>query len=264
MAGFGNSRSANDGTVAGWRSRSAWQFLVLAGIALGLAGPFNTFALLGLPARIAFWVAAVLSIAAINFASRALVERLLGDRLPLWPLLLLACVVAAVPGGLLLRIVVPVILPGAELGLSLPLLIGEVLLINLVLTFIGVLAARRQALVAAQPVAAPPVAPEPDRWLERLPAEHRAAELLALEAEDHYLRVHTGAGSALILLRLGDAMAELGPARGVQVHRSWWVARDAVDHAERTGEKVALVLRGGLRVPVSRGNRAKLAAMGWA
>jgi DNA-binding LytR/AlgR family response regulator len=67
----------------------------------------------------------------------------------------------------------------------------------------------------------------------------------------------------LILLRLGDAIAELGPARGVQVHRSWWVARDAVDHAERAGEKVALILRGGLRVPVSRGNRAKLAAMGW-
>lgn len=247
----------------GWRSRSAWQFLVLAGVALGLAGPFNTFALLGLPARIAFWVAAVLSIAAINFASRALVERLLGDRLPLWPLLLLACVVAAVPGGLLLRVVVPAILPGAELGLSLPLLIGEVLLINLVLTFVGVLAARRRAPAVAEPMAAAPVTGS-ERWLERLPSEHRAADLLALEAEDHYLRVHTAAGSTLILLRLSDAIAELGPARGVQVHRSWWVARDAVDHAERTGEKVVLILRGGLRVPVSRGNRAKLAAMGWA
>lgn len=262
MAAFDSSRSANDGATLGWRSKNAWRFLVLAGIALGLAGPFNTFAALGLPARIAFWVAAVLAIGTINFASRLLMARLVGDRLALWPLLLLTCVVSAVPGGLLLRIAVPAILPGAELGLSLPLLVGEVLLINLVLTFVGVMATRRQARVAPEAPAAPPVV-ESDRWAERLPAEHRAAALLAIEAEDHYLRVHTGAGSTLVLLRLGDAIAELGPARGVQVHRSWWVARDAVERTERAGEKVALILQGGLRVPVSRGNRAKLAAMGW-
>lgn len=267
MASLDTSRSANGGVDRAWRWGKAWRYLVVAGIALGLAGPFSTFAAWSLPVRIAFWVAAVLGIGAINFATRYLIARLAGDRLALWPVLLLTCVVAAVPGGLLLWLAVPPLLGPASDAVSLPVVTGQVLLINLVLTFVGVLVAQRgtkNAALAGMPAAAA-AAPAPDsaRWLERLPVEHRVAELLALEAEDHYLRVHTSAGSTLILLRLGDAIAELGPARGAQVHRSWWVARDAVDHAERTGEKVALILRGGLRVPVSRGNRAKLAAMGW-
>ncbi|MBL8704396.1 MAG: LytTR family transcriptional regulator [Rhodospirillales bacterium] len=265
MAAFGSSRSANDGADRAWRWGKAWRYLVVAGIALGLAGPFSTFDAWTLPARIAFWVAAVLSIGGINFVTRYLIARLVGERLSLWPVLLLTCIVAAVPGGLLLWFAVPPLLGPAPDAVSLPVVIGQVLLINLVLTFVGVLVAQRgQRAPAGLPEAAPtPAKSEPERWRERLPAEHRTADLLALEAEDHYLRVHTGAGSTLILLRLGDAMAELGPERGQQVHRSWWVARDAVERTERAGEKVALVLRGGLRVPVSRGNRAKLAAMGW-
>ena len=58
-------------------------------------------------------------------------------------------------------------------------------------------------------------------------------DLLALEMEDHYLRIHTALGSDLILLRLRDALAELGPSRGRQVHRSWWVAEGAIASAER-------------------------------
>lgn len=265
MAAFDSSRSANDRADSAWRWRKAWRYLIVAGVALGLAGPFSTFDAWALPTRIAFWVAAVLSIGGINFATRVLIARLARDRLRLWPVLLLTCVVAAVPGGLLLWAAVPPLLGADAKAISLPVVIGQVLLINLVLTFVGVLVAQRGARAPAglpQPTPAP-VVPEPNRWRERLPAEHRAADLLALEAEDHYLRVHTVAGSTLILLRLGDAIAELGPERGQQVHRSWWVAHDAVERTERRGEKVALILRGGLRVPVSRGNRAKLATMGW-
>lgn len=39
---------------------------------------------------------------------------------------------------------------------------------------------------------------------------------------------------------------------GVQVHRSWWVASNAVERVERDGDRHVLVLRGGLRAPVSR------------
>jgi hypothetical protein len=93
--------------MPGWRTGRTWLFLILAGVALGLAGPFNTFGALGLPARIAFWVAAVLSIGGINFATRHAVARLAGDRLGLWPVLLVTCVVAALPGALLLWVTVP-------------------------------------------------------------------------------------------------------------------------------------------------------------
>jgi DNA-binding LytR/AlgR family response regulator len=87
-------------------------------------------------------------------------------------------------------------------------------------------------------------------------------DLLALEMEDHYLRIHTAVGSDLILLRLRDAMAELGPARGRQVHRSWWVAEGAVASAER-GTRPLLVLRNGLKVPVSKTYREALKDAGW-
>ncbi len=88
------------------------------------------------------------------------------------------------------------------------------------------------------------------RFLKRIP-NGIAGDLLSLRTEDHYLRIHTTAGSDLILFRLKDALAELDGADGMQVHRSYWVARDAIEAIERKGRKVILVLKNGLHVPVS-------------
>ena len=69
---------------------------------------------------------------------------------------------------------------------------------------------------------------EPDAaLLARLPARSRA-ELLHLRMQDHYVEVHTAAGSELLLLRFRDALREVEDINGLQVHRSHWVARDAV------------------------------------
>jgi DNA-binding LytR/AlgR family response regulator len=73
--------------------------------------------------------------------------------------------------------------------------------------------------------------PQPPKFLERLPLKLRGAEVWAVEAEDHYLRLHTSKGQDLILMRLADAVAELEGIEGAQVHRSWWVARDAITDA---------------------------------
>ena len=78
-----------------------------------------------------------------------------------------------------------------------------------------------------------------------------AGPIIALTAEDHYLRVHTDGGDALIHHRFSDAVRELGGA-GVQVHRSWWVAKNAVERVEKDGDRHVLILKGGLRAPVSR------------
>jgi hypothetical protein len=61
----------------------------------------------------------------------------------------------------------------------------------------------------------------PPKFLERLPLKLRGAEVWAVEAEDHYLRLHTSRGQDLILMRLADAVAELDGIEGMQVHRSW-------------------------------------------
>jgi len=47
---------------------------------------------------------------------------------------------------------------------------------------------------------------------------------MALTAEDHYLRVITDKGSALILMKFEDALAALNGYPGIQTHRSWWLA----------------------------------------
>jgi hypothetical protein len=97
-----------------------------------------------------------------------------------------------------------------------------------------------------------PAAPAPAKFLERLPLKLRGAEVWAVEAEDHYLRLHTSKGQDLILMRLSDAVAELEGIEGAQVHRSWWVARESIAEAERGDGRATLTLKDGAQVPVSR------------
>ena len=75
-------------------------------------------------------------------------------------------------------------------------------------------------------------------------------DLIFIKSEDHYLEVHTTAGSSLIKMRFADAIAELGD-RGIKVHRSYWVATGHVTRSVRTGKRTVLRLTGDHRVPVS-------------
>lgn len=94
-------------------------------------------------------------------------------------------------------------------------------------------------------------------FLERLPVKFRTAELHAISSEDHYLRVHTSLGEELILMRLADAVRELAGADGLQVHRSWWVAKAGIRDEKRVDGRSLLILPSGTEVPVSRSYRAK-------
>lgn len=110
-----------------------------------------------------------------------------------------------------------------------------------------------------QPVIDPPPAAAEDMraaspacpLIARLPSDLRGS-VLCLEMQDHYVRVHTGRGAALVLMRLRDAIAETAPVAGRQVHRSWWVADEAVERFERAGRAGSVRLRDGRRVPVSQ------------
>ena len=88
--------------------------------------------------------------------------------------------------------------------------------------------------------------------LARVPLPQRG-RLLALVVEDHYVDIVTDKGKALVLMRLADAMRETGAVTGLQIHRSHWVARDAVVRAQRNEGKLSLELSNGMRLPVSRG-----------
>ncbi len=99
--------------------------------------------------------------------------------------------------------------------------------------------------------------------LRRLPPRLAGARVYAVRSEDHYLKVFTSRGEDLILMRLSDAIAELDGLEGAQTHRSWWVAREAVQGVEREGDRVYLKIEGDGRVPVSRPNLRPLRDAGW-
>jgi DNA-binding LytR/AlgR family response regulator len=141
-------------------------------------------------------------------------------------------------------------------------LVGEiapqVFATSLVMTALAFLLRRHPTQTHAAPVEAPP-----PKFLARLPPRLAGAELYAVEAEDHYLRLHTSQGQDLILMRLTDAVEELEGLEGAQTHRSWWVAKAAVAEAERLDGRAVLTLKDGAEVPVSRGFAKTLRSAGW-
>ena len=65
-------------------------------------------------------------------------------------------------------------------------------------------------------------------------------------------------------MRLKDAMVLLRDYDGMQTHRSWWVAHDAVVKIVKDGRKTQLILSNDLTVPVSRSFLVKVSAAGFA
>lgn len=122
-----------------------------------------------------------------------------------------------------------------------PLVYGQSLLLGLVIAF-----ARRGlsgVSTSAKDKAADRELPAPEidagaSFLRRHAPRLTEGRLLALEAEDHYLRVHTDRGSTLILMRLRDAAEALGPSAGWQPHRSFWLASGVEANAQRHGQSV--------------------------
>lgn len=76
--------------------------------------------------------------------------------------------------------------------------------------------------------------------------------IVGLQSEDHYVRVHGPRGSELLLMRLREAIAEIGGESGDQIHRSWWVARAGIARVERAGRSWSVHLINGEVAPVSR------------
>lgn len=238
------------------------------GFLLALLGPFGSFEL-PFAYRLIYWLGLAWAGYACYRPIGGLITRL-GPvlDLPKWALWLIGCLVATVPMTLVVWLVStlppPLEWPSLEGWLA---TYGYVLAIGVVVTMVFYLVQGQPAAPAIAPAQQPPAPalPEPvaeARLFARLPPR-LGTDLIALEMEDHYLRVHTRLGSDLILLRMRDAVNELDGLDGLQVHRSWWVARAAVEQVERDGRNVVLRLAGGLAAPVSRNQVPVLRAAGW-
>jgi DNA-binding LytR/AlgR family response regulator len=89
----------------------------------------------------------------------------------------------------------------------------------------------------------------------KLPMSLRNAAIFALSAEDHYVRVRTDRGQALILINLAGAIEALGPDAGVRIHRSHWIAREV---ATSVTSRSSVRLDEATILPISRAGRKLL------
>lgn len=230
----------------------------LAGVFMAAVGAFGSGEAPVL-IRYAYWITVMLTGALGGLVVSVLVDRggWYDDRPALQGVLI--AVTLTVPLTLVIWLITAFAFHDARPDLtSLRFYVGPVFIVTSVMTALNYMAQKEPAATHAAAAGAAPA-----RFLERLPLKLRGAELFAVEAEDHYLRLHTSKGQDLILMRLSDAIAELEGLEGARVHRSWWVARAAVTDARRGDGRATLTLKDGATVPVSRAYAKALREGGW-
>lgn len=229
----------------------------IAGLFLAFTGAFGTLAA-PLWVRLAYWLVLCWSGAAAGAAVSTIVQNSgLTEQRPFVGGAVITLGVT-LPGTLYVWAVSSLMFGALPRLANLPNFFLPVLVITAAITALNFLVARKPV----ETHAAAPEAPPP-RFLERLPPKLRGARLFAVEAQDHYLRLHTSKGEDLILMRLSDAVVELEGIEGAQTHRSWWVAREAVTEAKRGDGRAVLTLANGAEAPVSRAYAKALREAGW-
>ncbi|MBI3439753.1 MAG: LytTR family transcriptional regulator DNA-binding domain-containing protein [Proteobacteria bacterium] len=230
-----------------------------AGIFLALTGALETGSV-PLPPRLLYWVPIMMAGGVLGHFMAMLINRFSSASRNPWLFAAVLAVVMTIPATLLVWAWTALFFPAVRHLEVLPGFAMNVLLISVAMTAITTIANRPGRVTHAPPAGA---TLKQVRFLERLPPKLKGAALYAVSAEDHYLRVHTSKGSDLILMRMSDAVAELEGLEGAQTHRSWWVARDAVEGTRRDGDRLTLILKGGAEAPVSRPNIRPLREAGW-
>jgi hypothetical protein len=82
----------------------------------------------------------------------------------------------------------------------------------------------------------------------KLPAN---ARLIAIKAEQHYIKIWSDQGTDMVRYRFRDLAETLQNCKGNQVHRSWWVDLGHVQSYRHTGRKLELNMGADLMIPVS-------------
>lgn len=241
-----------------WQHQAMVGLLVstAVGLTLGAIGPFGSYLNGTLAIRATYWVVCLwVGWLAFGISLPILARWASRRRISPWRWM---------PPAIAILTLVPALLSRA-LAVRLWPVVGEVgwlewygqgLVISTLATLGMAWAARSREPGAAEPDATS--ADPRDRLPPRL-----GRTVLCLQMEDHYVRVHTPHGSALVLMSLSQAMAGLEDVEGVQTHRSWWVARGSIAGVIEDGRRLRLRLTGGLEAPVSRARVGVLREQGW-
>lgn len=94
--------------------------------------------------------------------------------------------------------------------------------------------------------------PQPEKGYQRHLEIPLQGSVLRVEAQEHYVRLITALETRMVLYRFNDIVSELSANEGMQVHRSHWVAFEAMERLLREHGRMWLELTDGTKVPVSR------------
>ncbi|MDO6731686.1 LytTR family DNA-binding domain-containing protein [Marinovum sp. 2_MG-2023] len=239
-------------------------FLGLTMVAV-VAEPFHTKGVLTVPVRMIYWSVII----AVSMVAGGVFDEigiwLAGPSAPVWR--------APVLGATMMSVVfTPFVVIWSQLfvafGAALDPAMGKIFLSVLVPTiavFAAVHAQKSKRAVGAHLADAPDATeeettPPPNAQLAyRLTTPQ--ATIFRVSANDHLTEVATDQGIELIRMRFSDAVREMDPVPGCNIHRSHWVALSSVNGLERRQGKMFIKLANGDELPVSRTYRPELQAL---
>ena len=254
------NRASASRIVSKERWQQVWPDLLLfafVGLMMAELGPYRTVDAPRL-LRAAYWLLAVFGCGLAGvLVDRAIAGRVRG----FWLRIAVVSVVLTPPVTLYIYVLNALLLELPRRWWLLHQLAWQVLVVMLLLMSFRAILWRR--VIETRTVVMPPLPQAEREFRLRLSAKRRSATLIAIEAEDHYVRVHTDQGSELVPMRFSEAVQELAHAYGYRVHRSWWAAAAAIEGVRWTRGGGEVRLRGGIVAPVSRPYIAALKAAGW-
>ena len=226
------------------------------GLLLGLMGPYGSFFNDRPWVRVAYWTGSIVTgMVLFGVLTRVTVLGVQRLRAPDWTAVPIVILVGGVIQGGLSRAVAIALWPHLERAVSMLEWYGQCVATTTPIVIVYYLLrvrsrTRPRARGGLVPVEAPAPSTDP-------------GAVLYLRMEDHYVRIRTEHGSRLEMGPLGRVTGGLTGVEGLQTHRSWWVARRAIEGVERDGRNLRLRLVDGETAPVSRASVAKLRAAGW-
>ena len=224
-------------------SARTWAILGVVALILGLSGPFQTFEYLALAPRLAYWM--FMSSASFwvgNFFGTWAHNVCVNRKVPFFARFVIVGISAGIPVAILVILLNLMVLNYGYDASSI-LTLG-IYCIGIAFAVTGIFELFHQSSKTNE-------APQVAKILSRVPVEKRG-ELISMSVQDHYVEIVTSRGTHLTLMRLSDAISETQGTQGLQIHRSHWVAQNAIKSVQRKGGKTFVVTENRQELPVSR------------
>lgn len=228
---------------------------IIVTVVMGVAGPFGTYEALGLGPRMLYWTIAVFGCAVLFEIAVDLAIFVVLRTRPIAVQIVLGAFAASFPASAVV-LGLETVFRNGMVPAHWPWLFLCVFLVGSVVSILNFHPAFAKLRPRNRGGAA---------FLARLPTS-LGDRLDSLSMNDHYVEAVTAEGSAMIHLRFKKALEELQGYPGLRIHRSHWVALDAIDTVEGSGRGMRLRTRAGRSLPVSDTYRPEVLAAqerGW-